>query len=77
LWSTASAVKLSLDERPVNSPVYIDKPEQKYVPLSDQNSAQIHTGKEVKGTLVFVYYLHFLLGCELCLYSLATLIFRP
>jgi len=22
MWSTASAVKLSLDERPVNSPVY-------------------------------------------------------
>jgi len=26
----------------------IDKPQQKYVPLSDRNSVQIHTGKEVK-----------------------------
>jgi len=30
----------------------IDKPQQKYVPLSDRNSAQIYTGKEVKVPLL-------------------------
>jgi len=29
----------------------IDKPQQKYVPLSDRKSAQIHTGKEVNDTI--------------------------